>query len=130
MVPTPAPAPVRTVLVVDDEVILGRSVKRMLAREYEVAVATSAREALDLFASGKRFDVILCDVMMPVMTGMDLFDELRRSIPEQAHRMVFVTGGAFAPRIAEFLDSVENLKLWKPFVVRQVLDAVRSAAER
>ena len=108
-------AAARSVLVVDDEVILGRSVKRMLARDYEVAVATSAREALDLFAAGKRFDVILCDVMMPVMTGMDLFDELRRSIPDQAGRMVFVTGGAFTERARKFLDEVPNPRLEKPF---------------
>ncbi len=108
-------ATARSVLVVDDEVILGRSVKRMLARDYEVAVATSAREALDLFAAGKRFDVILCDVMMPVMTGMDLFDELRRSIPDQAGRMVFVTGGAFTERARKFLDEVPNPRLEKPF---------------
>jgi CheY-like chemotaxis protein len=105
----------RGVLVVDDEVIIGRSVKRMLARDHEVTVATSAKEALDIFEKGVRFAVILCDLMMPVMTGMDLFEELKRTLPDQAERMVFVTGGAFTDRARRFLDETPNPRLEKPF---------------
>ncbi len=105
----------RGVLVVDDEVILGRSVKRMLSREHEVTVATSAKEALEYFDKGTRFSVILCDLMMPVMTGMDLFEELKRTLPDQATRMVFVTGGAFTDRARRFLDETPNPRLEKPF---------------
>ena len=111
----PGEASARAVLVVDDEVILGRSVKRMLARDYQVTLATSAHEALALFASGISFDLILCDLMMPSMTGMDLFDELRRTQPGVAARFVFVTGGAFTERARRFLEEVPNARLEKPF---------------
>src|ERR1700712_222001 len=105
----PAPPPARcNVLVVDDEVILGRSVKRMLARDHEVTVTTSAQEALALFQAGQAFDIILCDLMMPVMTGMALYDELCRSQPVLASRMVFVTGGAFTERARQFLEQSPN----------------------
>ena len=52
--------------------------------------------------------------MMPDMTGMDVYDALFASSPEQAGRMVFVTGGAFTNRAKEFLEKVPNRKLSKP----------------
>ena len=123
----PAPALARcNVLVVDDEVILGRSVKRMLAREHEVTVTTSAQEALDLFKAGQAFDIILCDLMMPVMTGMDLYDELCRTQPALASRMVFVTGGAFTERARQFLEDSPNPRLEKPFDNQELRALVRS----
>ncbi|HMI93714.1 MAG TPA: response regulator, partial [Polyangiales bacterium] len=61
------------------------------------------------------FDVILCDLMMPHMTGMELHAKLLRSHPEQAKRMVFMTAGAFTPRARAFLESVPNPRLEKPF---------------
>ena len=52
--------------------------------------------------------------MMPEMTGMDLYAELARSVPEQADRVVFVTGGAFTARAREFLERVPNARVEKP----------------
>lgn len=57
-------------------------------------VLDSADEALRLIEGGERYDVILCDLMMPVMTGMELHDALSRFAPDQANAMVFMTGGA------------------------------------
>jgi len=110
----PAARPGR-VLLVDDDVMIGRLVRRVLSDEHEVEVLTSAREALALIAQGSRFDVILCDMMMPVVTGMDFHDELRKTTPEQVDRVVYLTGGAFTPRAREFLDHVSNARLEKPF---------------
>jgi CheY-like chemotaxis protein len=56
--------------------------------------------------------------MMPGMTGMDLYQELNRMAPDQAKRVVFMTGGAFTPRALSFLQEVPNLKLSKPLDVR------------
>jgi CheY-like chemotaxis protein len=90
-----------------------------------VVVVTSGRAALDLVIAGERFDVILCDLMMPEMTGLDLHGELMRSFPEHAARMIFLTGGAFTPRAREFLDSVPNQRLEKPFDAQNVRALVR-----
>lgn len=87
----------------------------MLAVEHEVQVVTSAREAMDLVSGGERFDVVLCDLMMPEMTGMDINDELLRGAPEQAEKLVFMTGGAFTSRAREFLDHVRHQTIDKPF---------------
>ena len=58
--------------------------------------------------------MILCDLMMPELTGMDLHAELEKIAPDQASRMVFMTGGAFTPRAREFLERVPNARVEKP----------------
>jgi signal transduction histidine kinase len=103
------------VLVVDDESMVVSVVARFLGDDHEIVPALAARQALELISRGPRFDVILCDLMMPHMTGMELHAKLLRSHPEQAKRMVFITAGAFTPRARVFLDSVPNPRLEKPF---------------
>jgi CheY-like chemotaxis protein len=102
------------VLIVDDEPRLIGALRRVLEDEHEVEGVASAREAHALLTSGQRYDVILCDLMMPEMTGMDLHAELARTSPEVAERMVFLTGGVFTPRARAFLDQVANARLEKP----------------
>ncbi len=116
--PTP-PAPESgcraRVLVVDDEPIIGRAVRRMLAPEHEVVALTSAREALERIGRGERFDVILCDLNMPDMTGTDFRDALATVAPEKAERMILLTGGTFTQDAEAFLARVGNPRIEKPF---------------
>jgi signal transduction histidine kinase len=112
------------ILVVDDEPMLGKVIRRILGRDHEVIVATSAIEALQLINGGRRFDIILSDLMMPEMTGMDLHGELLRSSPDQAGKMIFMTGGTFTEAAKSFLDSVSNQTMEKPFrsaALRQIV---------
>jgi signal transduction histidine kinase len=113
------------VLVVDDEPAIGTALRRVLAPEHDVTVLTSAAEARERIARGERFDVILCDLMMPVMTGMDLHAEITSLAPDQAERMVLVTGGAFTAKANEFLDQVPNARVEKPFDPATLLVLVR-----
>ncbi len=103
------------VLVVDDEPMLCSVINRILAGAHEVVITTSAAQALARIESGERFDVILSDLMMPDMTGMDLHAALLHAVPEQAGRMIFMTGGAFSPEAAAFLDRAPNPSIEKPF---------------
>jgi signal transduction histidine kinase len=103
-----------SVLVVDDEPMLGVLTRRILEGAHDVETTTSAQEALDWIRDGRRFDLIICDLMMPAMTGMDLYEELEAVAPDQARLMVFLTGGAFTPRGRQFLERVPNLCLDKP----------------
>ena len=112
------------VLVVDDEPIVARVLGRLLEPDHEVVALTSAREALARIADGDRFDAILCDLMMPELSGMELHEALGRLAPDQAARMVFVSGGAFSPSAASFLDRVPNQRLVKPFDNTKVRRAV------
>jgi signal transduction histidine kinase len=104
---------VANVLVIEDEPALGRVLQRLLT-PHRVTVVNRAHEALTRLASGDVFDLILCDLMMPEMTGMDVFAEMEKLAPDQAERMVFVTGGAFTTRAREFLERVPNARVEKP----------------
>ncbi|MDP9000190.1 MAG: response regulator [Myxococcota bacterium] len=113
------------ILIVDDEPIVCFSLQRLLSGEGEAIAATNAREAVARIAAGDRFDVILCDLMMPEMDGPAMYDELLKIAPAQAERMVFVTGGAFTMRAHDFLERVPNVRLSKPFDVDSLLELVR-----
>jgi len=101
-------------LVIDDDASVTRSVKRMLQREHDVSVADAAAPVLEALAAGQRFDLILCDLMMPELTGAEFFAALQCIDPEQARRVVFLTGGAFTKAARELLTSAANPSLEKP----------------
>src|SRR5262249_11525455 len=103
------------ILVVDDEPIVGGSIRRTLAKEHDVVVASSGKEALALIQGGEAFDLILSDVMMPEMSGIELYHELLSLRPSSAQKMIFLSGGAFTQGARNFLDSVPNSRLEKPF---------------
>ena len=133
--PPPGPSPITRrgrVLIVDDEPLIVRALAQTLSLLHDIVTTTSAREALDRFHNGERFDAILCDLMMPEATGMDLYDELERIDPAISRRLVFMTGGVFTQRAQEFLDRIENVTLDKPFdmakVVRVLAELVREPA--
>ncbi len=109
------------VLVVDDEQIVATTFRRALAGAHDVT-ATDPMDAARMITEGEEFDVILCDLMMPNVTGMDLYAELSRIAPAQAARMVFITGGAFTMQGREFLEHTKNPHLEKPIDV----DALRA----
>ncbi len=115
------------VLVVDDEAMVGRSLKRAL-RDHDVTVVTNGEQAVTMMLA-EEFDVILCDLMMPEVTGMDVYERIRSERPGLEHRIVFMTGGAFTPRGREFLDTVGNDQLEKPFDLRVVRNLVRQKSD-
>jgi PAS domain S-box-containing protein len=117
------------VLVVDDEPFICSAIQRLLRREHRVTTVTSAREALSLVSAGQRFEVILSDLMMPDMSGEDLLTSLRQVAPEQAGRVVIMTGGAFTPRSEEFLRSLHLPHLTKPLTLESLRGAIRTALE-
>ncbi len=105
----------RRVLVVDDDLKLGALVARVLASEHDVLVMTSARQALDHIARRKQFDLVLCDLMLPGMSGIDFHERLCLTAPDLAGRVLFVTGGASSPRAEAFLMRADIRHIEKPF---------------
>ncbi len=103
------------VLVIDDEETLGQAIRRYLAQDHDVDAVTSARVALDILVGGARYDVILCDLMMPQITGMELHASVAKLDTAQASRMVFVTGGAFTESARSFFETTNNPRIEKPF---------------
>jgi len=113
------------ILVIDDEATVANAVERMLRRDHDVSIETDGRAAVERFARGERYDAVFCDLMMPEMSGMQVYDAIRKHDAAQAQRMVFMTGGSFAPSAREFLDRVGNLVLAKPFSIEEIRAAAR-----
>ncbi|CAN5878298.1 hypothetical protein BH11MYX3_BH11MYX3_27250 [soil metagenome] len=117
------------VLIVDDEVLITTALRRHLQGEHDVTVVNDPHEALSLLREGTTFDVILCDLMMPRMTGVQLYRELSSLAPAQAAAMILMTGGTIAPETDDHLDGVPRLA--KPFKLdelRMVIETVRHRA--
>ncbi|QSQ22333.1 MASE1 domain-containing protein [Pyxidicoccus parkwayensis] len=115
------------VLVVDDEPRLAQSMRLLLEPYHDIVTTTRGSEALALVAAGHRFDVILCDLQMPEVDGATVFRRLCATAPDQAERVVFISGGAYTPESRAFMESVTNRVLEKP-VRPEVLMATVDAA--
>ncbi len=72
--------------------------------------------------------MILCDVMMPNVTGIDFYRELERTLPHEVEKIVFLTGGVFASQTREFLDQIPNVRIEKPFTPDELRPSSASAS--
>ncbi len=118
--PAPPAATLPRVLVVDDEPVVGKVLARLLAADHDVTVVTSGAEALAHIADSGRWDAIVCDLMMPAMTGIELYAAVSRTAPDLARRMVFMTGGTVVEHDRDFIDRVGIPCLEKPFGVERL----------
>ncbi|GAC1344908.1 MAG: hypothetical protein NVSMB23_20370 [Myxococcales bacterium] len=124
----PGSVPRGRVLIVDDEPAVGRAVARLLRDEHDVVSLPSARSALDWLRNGGSCDLLLCDIMMPEMTGIELHAVLQDIDPRLARHMIFITGGVFTAAAQKFLDAVPNRRAEKPFDEQRLRALVREAA--
>lgn len=114
----------RRVLVVDDEPLVGRAIARVL-RPHEVEVTEDARAALERLADDDRYDAIVCDLMMPGMTGEEFHRAVAARSPALLERLLFVTGGAYTPEGRDFVERVEAPVLEKPVEAETLRRALR-----
>lgn len=115
MVPTPYAGHARPkLLVVDDEPMICDLVSAMLEDVCDVSAFADSRAALTSLLDGT-FDVVLCDLMMPDLTGMELYDRVVAERPELAQKFIFISGGAFADDALRFLANTTRPQLKKPF---------------
>jgi len=115
------------VLVVEDEQAVGRMLQKLLSVNDSVMWVASGSEALSRIKEEPPFDLILCDLMMPEMTGMDFYAALATRSEALARRVVFMTGGAFTPKAREFLDRVDNARIDKPVDIKRLRQLVDTA---
>jgi len=105
---------VNRVLIVDDDQNLAYGLSRQF-NKCVAKIALSGSEALKILAEDQNFDVILCDLMMPAMTGPEFYEKVIKNRPELQNRFVFMTGGAFSPQVQAFLEQAWVRCLSKPF---------------
>jgi signal transduction histidine kinase len=126
-VPDLTPSPVftrRRILAVDDEALLLKAYRRMLSDAHDLTTALGGHEALKVLESDPRFDVVLCDLQMPEMSGMELHAVVLQRYPPLANRFVFITGGAFSGDARRFLEEAVPAVIQKPFNVDDLLRLV------
>ncbi len=102
------------ILVIDDDPLVNIALQAMLDRDHDVVAVGSGESACALLDRDQEFDLVLCDLMMPGVSGMDVYEWLARRNPELARRIVFITGGAFTPKARQFAARIENLTIEKP----------------
>jgi CheY-like chemotaxis protein len=84
------------VLIVDDQPDMARALARVFAGDAEVIISASGSDVLERVAGGENFSLVICDVMMPGMSGPELFERIRQFAPATAAAFVFTTGGVDA----------------------------------
>jgi CheY-like chemotaxis protein len=118
------------ILVIDDEEVLLRAIATILELDgHTVVTTTHARDALAKIVNGEEFDVILSDMAMPNMTGMEFWDALQAHDPRLAQRVMFLSGGAVTDKAEDFLKRVGRKYIGKPFKSEVLRRAVREALE-
>ena len=117
----------RCIAIVDDDPEVGKVFQRILCRHHEVEVFSDPRQFLVQLDLGERYDIVFCDLMMPNLTGMDVWDRVSEDHPQLLSRIVFITGGAFTPRATKFLEEVDPPLLDKPFDVGALKEMVEIA---
>jgi signal transduction histidine kinase/DNA-binding response OmpR family regulator len=126
--PAPAPRRVASVLVVDDDKFFRNSLRRTLEHYFDVTIAPSGPRALQLMESHD-FDVVVCDLIMPKMTGMEVYEAVRQRSPVQASRFLFLTGGTDTAEARNFLLQVDNPRAYKPIRGNELVNLVSRSLE-
>jgi len=115
----PVPAVRRPRLfVVDDEPSIRAAIKRFLTRrQWEVEEAEDGRVALEilLHSEPNRYDVVMCDLRMPHVSGVELYRTLLASRPDLVRRLLFSTGDVVSSDAADFLEESGRPVIEKPF---------------
>lgn len=119
----------KKILVVDDDVMIGRALKRAIGRENLLVVCDGAKEALGVLAKNNDFDVVLCDLMMPDVPGWEFYGTLQEEMPQLAQRLVFITGGSVGETARQFLEGSACPVVEKPFDVAALRAVVNRLGE-
>lgn len=112
------------VLLVDDERAVALVYGELLAMHHDVVIAHGGRQAVELLGGDERFDVVVCDLMMPELDGVAVLETVSASRPELAKRFVFCSGGLVTPRARKLAARPNTRLLYKPVSVDDMLRAI------
>lgn len=99
--------------------MIAKSIRRAFPNADVVAAHTGA-QAIALLQGGSEFQLILCDLMMPDMTGKSVYAAIQQRCDRTAQRIVFMTGGSFLAELNDFLRAIPNRCLKKPFAIDEL----------
>ena len=115
------------ILVVDDEPSVTQVLKRVLTAEgYEVKAVGTAKEALKLIKGGKRYALILLDIKMPDMSGIELYQHLDKTVGSLTQKIIFITGDVLGTDTMDFFSRTGASYITKPFDIEQLKKEIKS----
>jgi CheY-like chemotaxis protein len=121
-----SPNQLTKILIIDDEESILRYMRRILRSTYTVLATSDSREAISIIAENPDINTILCDLTMPEVSGMDLYEMVKERYPQMAERFVFMSGGAYTNRAVSFLKEVTNPNIEKPIDNVELLEVIKS----
>lgn len=119
----------RSILVIAAEPLVAAALRVRISPEHQVRIATDALVAMEWLQGGQEFDLIFCDLCMPVCSGVELYWALASFSPELASRVVFLSGSSMSDAVSELIGSLGVPMLRKPFS-RSELEWVMRGLER
>lgn len=117
------------ILIIEDEQHLAEAFQMMLIKLYEVQAVLTGKAGLEQLLSEKHFDIILCDLSLPDLSGMELYSTVKLSKPGLEQNFMFLTGGAFTRQSQVFLQSISNPVLNKPILANELRDKVKEMVQ-
>ncbi|MFH1808080.1 MAG: ATP-binding protein [Pseudomonadota bacterium] len=117
------------ILVVDDDPLMRSVIQRLLGPVHDVVTVDSGQAAIDLLERDSDFGVVLCDVMMPSVTGVDVFERITRKHPSLVNRFLFMTGGIFTPHTRESLQLIQRPTIEKPFQAQKLRELIAAVLQ-
>ncbi len=119
----------RRILLIDDEPLLLKSLARMLQAHHDVSSAIGGGKGLTCLRENGSFDIIICDLMMPEVDGLHVYQTLSKEFPGLVSRLVFLSGGVFTDRMSSFLQEYQPRLLDKPVSRDALLDIINEIAK-
>ena len=114
------------ILIVEDEPDIAKLLQEVLSENFETDLVSNGEEAVQQLDMTS-FDLIVSDVKMPRLDGIDLYHHLAEKAPEYCQRIIYTTGMTSDRRILDFLKKTGVPYLQKPFNVQDILDFVHWA---
>jgi len=118
------------VLIVDDEPAIRNILARILSNKGLQTQTVSSGKAALAMIHDTGFDLLVADLKMSGLSGMDLYQTLRKKRPDMADKTVFITGDTMTEETNEFLSSSGRPYLAKPFTPMEFLEIIEHALER
>lgn len=120
----------RRILIVDDEAAICQFCQRVLIEEgFEADCAPDGKSAQSIL-SERQYDLYLFDIKMPQMDGKELYESLRKTDPNSAEKVLFMTGSAIGQDTESFFRSSGRSVLLKPFTIAELKTQIKEALEK
>jgi len=114
----------KKILIVEDEPSISEVCQRTLVKEFDVNIAVNGSLAKDMLEK-KEYDLIIVDIVTPVMDGKQLYHFIAEKHPHLAKRVVFTTGDVLGSDTKSFIEKGGQPFLPKPFTPSELLNVVR-----